>query len=513
MRLAVILLAIGLSGCYSVPRMNHYVEEVARDVAAVEEGISEETVADATREVTPPVLPGGTLLQLDRQSVLGLASTYSRELQTKRDVLYNQGLSLFGTRRNFGFNVSGTVDFILSGADEEEDREQMKFAAELERILPTGGRARIGGSQDTASEGDEDTTTSSARIRLDQPLLAGAGYTASHEELVQSERDYVYALRNFALDRQGLAIDTLRRYYDLLGQRKVLENTRTNYQQFIYLRERSEALFKVNRAPAIDVLRSQQEELSALNRLTSTEESYRIQVGRFLVNLGLPSETPATLADDIPDMREVTLEEQDAVTLALNRRMDVHTTRDRLADAERKVRVARNAYLPEVNLYGESEWSDRDDGATNANADATTSWEAGIRAEIPFDRRAERDAIRRAEIARDAASRALEEKEENTALEVREAYSRLRSLRVSLDVELKNIEIAEKRATNALLEFRNGRLSNRDVVEAANDLLNAKNAYVNALVDYEIQRLTLLRQVGLLDVAREGTLMELSPDA
>ncbi|MGA1530138.1 MAG: TolC family protein, partial [Kiritimatiellia bacterium] len=234
---------------------------------------------------------------------------------------------------------------------------------------------------------------------------------------------------------------------------------------------------------------------------------------RFLVNLGLPSETPATLADDIPDMLEVTLEEQDAVTLALNRRMDVHTTRDRLADAERKVRVARNAYLPEVNLYGESEWNDRDDGATNANADATTSWEAGIRAEIPFDRRAERDAIRRAEIARDAASRALEEKEENTALEVREAYSRLRSLRVSLDVELKNIEIAEKRATNALLEFRNGRLSNRDVVEAANDLLNAKNAYVNALVDYEIQRLTLLRQVGLLDVAREGTLMELSPDA
>jgi hypothetical protein len=40
-------------------------------------------------------------------------------------------------------------------------------------------------------------------------------------------------------------------------------------------------LFKVSRAPAIDVLRSQQEELSAVNRLQGAEESYALQVSRF----------------------------------------------------------------------------------------------------------------------------------------------------------------------------------------------------------------------------------------
>lgn len=500
-------------GCYSASRMDRYVAGEAFRVADEETGITAETVRDAAREMQVPELPEGVTLQLDRQTVLSLATTYSRNLQSKREDLYRAGLSLFGTRRNFGFEVSGTIAYILSGGDEQEDRDAAEFAAAIERILPTGGRARLSGAQQSSEEGDGGRDdAASALVRLDQPLLAGAGYSASHEELIQAERNYTYALRSFTLERQEFAINTLREYYNLLGQRKVLENTRTNYHQFVFLRERSEALFKVNRAPAIDVLRSQQEELSALNRLTTNEESYRIRVGRFLVLLGLPSSILAELADDIPALRRVTLDEAGAVTMALERRMDLHTTRDRLNDAQRSLQVARNQYLPEVNVFGQSAWTDRDDGFTNS-ASSSSTWETGLRAVIPFDRRDQRDAVRLAELSVQAAQRTLEEQTESITLDVREAFSRLRSLHVSVEVALKNIEIARKRATNALLEFRNGRLSNRDVVEAANGLLDARNAYVSAIADYEIQRLTLLRQVGLLDIAQDGAIVELSPDA
>jgi len=135
-----------------------------------------------------------------------------------------------------------------------------------------------------------------------------------------------------------------------------------------------------------------------------------------------------------------------------------------------------------------------------------------VTAEIPFDRRDRRDAIRRAELDREAAERRYAEQFDVILLEVRESYSRLRSLTVSVDIQLKNIEIAEKRAKNALLQFRNGTLSNRDVVEAANQLLDARNAYITALTDYEVQRLNLLRQVGLLGVARDGAIIERSPE-
>lgn len=85
--------------------------------------------------------------------------------------------------------------------------------------------------------------------------------------MLQAERDYVYALRDFVVQRQDLALQVMREYYNLLQAWRVLENTRLNVQQVKLVRQRSEALFKVSRATSIDVLRSQQEELGALNRL------------------------------------------------------------------------------------------------------------------------------------------------------------------------------------------------------------------------------------------------------
>jgi outer membrane protein TolC len=73
-----------------------------------------------------------------------------------------------------------------------------------------------------------------------------------------------------------------------------------------------------------------------------------------------------------------------------------------------------------------------------------------------------------------------------------------------VDIQLRNMEIAERRVGNAMLQFRNGTLSNRDVIEAQNELLNARNAWGQALVDYEIQRLQLLRNVGLMDIDPNG---------
>lgn len=502
-----------MSGCYSASRMDRLVYEEIASEAGQDTGISSNVVDGASASARERPRASDDVLVLDRQRALILATQYSRELQTKRDTLYRAGLSLFGSRRNFGLQVNGTIEYVIEGPDASEQTEQAKAIANIEQLLPSGGRFSASGTASTginAEDGSPDN--SSAEIRIDQPLLSGAGYTASHEELIQAERDFIYALRTFTLERQDFAIETLRGYYDLLRQRKALENAGTNYYQFVFLRQRSEALFKVNRAPAIDVLRSQQEELSALNRLTSAEELYRVGMGRFLISLGLSPDATADVADDVPAVRDIGMDETNAVALALRRRLDVQTTRDQRDDARRRVDVARNAYRPDVSAFGQATWSNGE-SVLFTNSASGESWQAGVRAEIPFDRRDERDAVRVAELALAAAERSLDEKIETVTLDVREAFSRIRSLRVSVDVEQKNIDIAQKRSKNALLEFRNGRLSNRDVVEAANGLLAAQNAYISALTDFDIQRLTLLRQIGLLDVARDGSLIELTPDA
>jgi len=513
--LSFLTVAVLLSGCYSTKSLDRKIGQEVQRKAVEQSGISEETSADAAQSALSAEFPPGSKISLDSKSVLIIATDYSRELQDRRDELYRSGLSLFGTRRDFSIELTGTAEYIFAGGDEVVDGDQGAFKVAASRILPTGGRIEASGSQDYRTELIEEINdrrySSIAAVRLEQPLLAGAGYNASHESLIQAERDFVYALRQFTLDRQDFAIETLRQYYSLLGQRQVVENTETNYQQFVYLRQRSEALFKVNRAPSIDVMRSQQEELSALNRLTTTRESYYIQFDRFLVQLGLPSAMDGDLADDIPEMREIKLSESTAMELSLKNRMDLQTVRDQLEDARRRLSTAQNNMLPDVSLIGATTWTSSDAESIDDQTHRE-NWQAGVQAEIPFDQRDERDELKNAMIAVNAAERNLALREETVALEVREGFSRLRSLTVSVEIQIKNIEIAKRRAENALLQFRNGTLSNRDVVEAANDLLDARNSYINALTDYEIQRLVLLRQIGLLDVSREGAIIELNPD-
>lgn len=510
--LAAVLL---LSGCYSTKSLDLKIGKEVQKEAVKQSGISEETAADAAQSASVSDFPPGASINLNSKSVLEIATEYSRELQDRRDELYRSALSLFGTRRDFSIELTGTAEYIFAGGDEVVEGDQSAFKISANRILPTGASIEATASQDYRTELIEELTdrryNSIAAVRLDQPLLAGAGYEASHESLIQSERDFMYALREFTLERQDFAIETLRQYYSLLGQRKVVENTQTNYLQFVYLRQRSEALFKVNRAPSIDVMRSQQEELTALNRLTTTRESYSIQFDRFLVQLGLPSTLDGELADDIPEMLDIKMNEATALELSVKNRMDLQTVRDQLEDARRRLRNARNNMLPDVSLIGASTWSSSD-AESISDQEHRQNWQAGVQAEIPFDKRDERDALKKAMIDVDAAERQLALRQETVVLEVREGFSRLRSLTVSVEIQLKNIEIAKRRAENALLQFRNGTLSNRDVVEAANDLLDARNAYITALTDYAIQRLVLLRQIGLLDVSREGAIIELIPD-
>lgn len=445
-------------------------------------------------------------LKLDDASVLELAQRYSRSLQDRRDELVRAGLTLFGVERDFGPRLSGTAGYVFSSIDGDET-ETAEASIDLAQKLPTGGEVQLGGNWNevqAGGEGDGGAETL-ARIRVDQPLTRNAGYRAGWESFTQARRDFLYALRAFDLDRQDAAIAVMRQYYNLVQQRSVVANTRQNLRQFEFLRKRSEALFKVDRAPAIDVLRSQQQELTALNRLNEVEERYTIGLGRFLVALGLPAELEVELGEESLGVREVPLDEADAIELALANRLDLRTARDRVEDAERQLANARQNRLPDLKVYGEGAL--RDDG----NGESTEEISGGVTLDLPLDLRAERDAVKEAALALESARRTWEQRRDEVRLDVREAFSRLRTQRIAVDIQWKNIEIAEKRTRNAMLQFRNGTLSNRDVIEAENELLGARNAWGQALVDYEIQRLELLRNVGLMAVAADGRMVELTP--
>ena len=512
--ISILILMIALiiiqAACTSIRKLDQQIK--ANTITAAEEDseLPGNTISNALIKIEATEDANANILELDLNQALALATIHSRELQTKRDNLYKSGLSLLGTKRDFSIELTGTLDYIFNSSIDNEDSNNGSLRFNASRILPTGGTVALSGNSniDSLSFTNRSSTTydNYLGLRIDQPLLAGAGYNASHESLIQAKRDMTYSLREFALDRQEFSVRIMSRFYDLLIQKAVLENTSANVKQSTQLRERSEAMFRVQRAPSIDVLRAKQQELSSINQLSKTEAEFDIQLRRFLLDLGMPIEQEAIITGEIPEVTNIAQDEATYLTSAKQRRLDLQTATDKVEDSQRRIKQARNLLRPKLNLYGEVGMT-AEETESLSDQELKDNYGAGITLEIPFDLRDERDALKKASLDLDADVRTLASKTDEVSLEVMDNFTTLKFLRESVKIEKMNIDIAIKRAKNAMFLFKNGDLLNRDVVEAENELLDARNAYVRVLAQYEIQRIELLRNSGTLDIAADGNFL------
>jgi outer membrane protein TolC len=510
---AICLPLVVVSCSTSLPRLDSQVRETVTETAGDIEELPPNTLDNALVELSQPEPTTGSndVLQLDLGAALELSTRHSRSLQKRRDDLYVSGLALLGTRRDFAVELAGTLGYVFTRDITGEDTNGGEFGISAGRILPTGGRIRLSAQSQVESLSLTNLTRSlygnSATLRVDQPLLSGAGYSASHEGLIQGEQDLIYAVRSFASDRQDFSVQIMRDYYDLVIQKAILHNTRLNVEQSTTLRKRSEAMFEVSRAPSIDVLRARQQELVSINDLNLAEAEFDVAIRQFLLTLGLPVDRATVVSGELPEPGELTLDEQDCVDSAMRRRLDLKTVTDQVVDARRQLKQAQNILRPDLSLYGEVELVGEQTESLS-DQELEDRYNVGLVLDIPFDRRDERDAVKTAMLALADAIREEATKTDEVRLEVQDNFTNLRFLKEAVKIEAMNIDIAQKRAANAMFLFKNGELLNRDVVEAENDLLSARNAYVRILARYEIQRIELVRNSGALDIAPDGTFIE-----
>jgi outer membrane protein TolC len=499
-------LPLALAGCLSPgpadPVMNRLILERTSATPGVTSNAVMDAVAAADRAPAAPP-------EIDLSTALRLGSRHNRDLQARRDALRRQAISLRATRREYGLSLAGTLGYVTS-SDDYTDSDTSALSVSAGHPLPLGGSLSVSASTSLGSSSSGGTNSSgstvSGGVKVRQPLLAGAGYTASHQALIQAERDTVYAIRAFARERQSAAMDVVSGFYQLLAESAAVENASLNAQQSTLLRQRTEALFRVQRAPAIDVMRAQQQELAASNRLAYARATFESGRQAFLITLGLPIEAASAIVGTVPEVRAVHMTEAEATRIALAARLDLQTAKDRVDDAARRLSVARSRLLPAVDATGEAAWS-ADNTRAFDTGDGQTAYSAGITLSLPMDRRPERDAVRAARLDLDLAGRNAEQAEDEVRLEIARAYRQIAYLAQAAQIERRNLAIAEKRAENARLRFRNGELENRDVVEAENELLNARNALAQAQVQYALQRLRLMQSAGVLDVAADGGLI------
>lgn len=467
--------------------------------------------AEQATGVSAPLV-GPLLRRVTLAESLEIAIESNREYIGAREGLYQSALSLTGTRHGFSPLVSSSLSYAIAGGEHTDETQNAALTAGVTQALRTGGDLSVSGSATLSDNLDQsvDPTTlgTGASIRLAQPLLRGAGQEVAYEALTQAERNLMYAIREFELFRESFSIDVATRYYGLVRQRQEVENQRRNIDGLVFARRQAEALFQVGRGSQLEVLRARRSELESQNTLIETSEGYGAALDRFRIFLGLPENVRIEVEEQAPTFVTVDYDVDSAVEVALANRLDVLTRTEQLEDVERSVRIARNGLLP--NLDFDASYGVASD--TVPIGDSTRfdngSWSLGFNLELPVDRLNERNAYRSAQISYSRAKREYENFLQDLVVDIRSTFRGLVRSTQSLDIQRQLIADQERNVKIAQIQLERGEVSNREVLDAQESLLQARNRLIQEQVDYEIARLSLIRDLGVLFIDENGMWIE-----
>ena len=193
---------------------------------------------------------------------------------------------------------------------------------------------------------------------------------------------------------------------------------------------------------------------------------------------------------------------RESITAALGSRLDLITARDEADDARRALRIARSNLRGDLNLTARAGYATEPATSFEDQRFGEPEWSVGLAYELPLDRVPERTSYRQQLIALTRAMRQTSRAQEQVLLDVRTTVRDLHRAETTVLIQQLNVVAAERRLERARADYDLGVIANRDVVEAQDELLQAKNALDRAKVDHIIATLQLEKDTGRLDPER-----------
>ena len=359
--------------------------------------------------------------------------------------------------------------------------------------------------------GDPRVSTSSALLASIQQPIWGANRKIAAETLTQAERDLLYGLRSFTRFRQSFSIRVAAAYYGVLQSRDTVRNNWLGYQSFMRLLQRSEAEAEVGVITQTELGRTREGELQSKNRWVTAAQSYQDTLDEFKILLGLSTDAKIVLDDGEMErlmergpLAPPNFSLDDAIKIAFAARLDYYTERDNVDDALRRLKLAENALRPDVELALDAGVNSKPGDRFQELDFKRYTWNAGLSVDPKFNRKTVRNRYREALISCDASKRGLVQFEDDTKLEVRQAWRELEQARLSYEIQTNSMRLSELRVLEQELLLEAGRGQALDRIDAQNDLIAARNNVSQALVNHTTAYLRLWLNMGLLYIKESG---------
>jgi len=362
---------------------------------------------------------------------------------------------------------------LLRAADED-------VAIAVAATLPVVNWSLSATAQEPRNPGT-DLIQATAQISAQLTLYdGGAGKIGveAQKELVLGTRQSLRNIEQQILQRAVQAYMNVRRESEFVALRQ--SNVRLITQEFRAAKDR----FEVGEVTRTDVSLAEARLASARSLLASAQgalarasEEFRNAVGRYPSN-----PRPATAA---PVSRTL----NDAKAFAVRNHPSILETRHSVMAAELNIRRAEAAYSPQVTL----------NGTLGIDGNFDTGQQVGVTVSGPIyagGRLA--STVRQFQARRDATRAALHITRHNLEQEVGNAYAFLQVARASLQASDQQVRAATVAFRGVREEATLGARTTLDVLNAEQELLNARANVISAQADQVIASYAVLASMGLL---------------
>jgi len=441
-----------------------------------------------------------------------IATANNREYQGQKEDLYTTALDLTWARHAFVAQWFGTIDasYTRDASDEGLDSDS-KFG--FSQMLADGAVISANIAMDWARflTGDRRMTLLSVlNATISQPLLRGAGRKIAQESLTQAERKALYQIRTFSRFRKTFVVSVVSDYYRVLQKRDTVTNAFNDYQRRLQSKDRLAMEAQAGRRKKFEVDQAHTDVLKARDQYVRAQREYEQALDEFKIKLALPTDAVVELdQNELKALVNVEITKPDytvemAIETALEQRLDLVTTRDRVDDSKRKIEVAINNFEAKLDIVGSANVGSAGKTDFGKIQFHNGTYTLGLDVDLPFDRKKERNDYRKALIALNRQQRQYEAQLDNVKLNIRQAYRELDEASQRYEIQQNSLELAKKRVESTMMLLEAGRTTTRDLLESQDALLDAQVSLTTAIVNHAVAKLNFFRDVGVLQVKPDG---------
>lgn len=425
-------------------------------------------------------------LSLTIDESIELALEHNRNLEIAREKFAEAGEAVGEAGTAFLPRITGEMNYTR---------------LDMAPFFPTKAFANFGGGAPPSPDGEEMPkkieiglpNNYSASLNLQQPVFTAGKLKRSYQISVHAQKSARHEVER-ALNE--LIFTVKQRYWNLvktrLSRHLAAESVKLLKSQLYDL----ENMYEVGLAARVDLLKTRALYSEAKLNLIKAENMNRLAEKNFCNTVGLKLSTPIQPISQPSDkpVEEVSLPL--LIRRSLVNRPELEAFDQQKMIAEKQLEINKRGYLPEVFFSANLGYNYPD---REYNSQFYTTWTMGLFASVNiFDWGAVAHKCEQARSRLKQAKLARRDTEEAIRLDVTGAYLNLMESGRAIQTAYEARQQADENYRVTQEKFKEGLVSNTELLDAHTLLIRARNSYHSTVIDYTIAEANLKRATGEL---------------